>query len=429
MKKIRTYSMTALIVIGILIIYIHQMSPSPILSVIRDEFKLGNNNVLLNMSISITCPMLIIGSIVGSTLEQKIGTSNLFVLTILFAATGLLFNFIAVNYVLFLIGRIIYGIGFGLSISFIGSAIMKWYSDEQRTAMTTINALFPFFGTVICFMCMGPEYKLLNNNLKFTFGIWGILLLAILLLWVVVVRNPDHYLSVGNEKSIDGNKEKVIEENIYLNLLHRKPIVLLSVIFACDFSCYSYIATILPTLLYETSNMGETVANLWAAVAFPAAGILGCSLGGVVTNKLRLRKPTIISGQLLKFIGIIISVFGSKYSVYFTIMGAGLFGFGNGFWMPAFYSVPTELPKMNSSLVSAAFALMTSCGFAMGFIVPTIGGWLTMVLMNVAPVAKTAHAFGLTWSLFIFGFLNLIAFACAIMIPETGQNAMNVKSS
>ena len=423
MKKAKTYLMTALIVIGILVTYIHQMSPSPILSVIRDEFELGNNNVLLNMSISIIFPMLIIGSIVGGALEQKIGTSNLFVLTMLFVTVGLLFNFVAVNYMLFLTGRIIFGFGFGLGVPFIGSAIMKWYSAEQRTVMTTINALFPFFGTVICFVLMEPEYNFLNNNLALTFGIWGIFSFAILLLWVVVIRNPDHYLSAGNEKSTEENKEKAITGNIYLNLLRRKPILLLSAIFACDFSCYSYIATILPTLLYETSNMSETVANLWAAVAFPAAGILGCSFGGVVTNKLKLRKPTLISGQLLKFIGITIAVLGSKYSVSFTIIGAGLFSFGNGFWMPAFYGVPTELPEMNSSLVGASFALMSSCGFVMGFIVPTIGGWLTTMLMNVAPVAKTAHAFGLKWSLFIFGFLNLIALVCAIMIPETGQNA------
>ena len=241
----------------------------------------------------------------------------------------------------------------------------------------------------------------------------------VLLFWLLFIRNPDKFILVEDEEV---QEEKIkIKENIYINLLKRKPIRLLSGIFICDFACYSYIATILPTFLYETGNMSESVANIWAAVAFPAAGIIGCGLGGIVTNRSGLRKPTLIWGQLLKFVGIVIMVIMSDFSIVLSILGAGLFGFGNGFWMPSFYGIPTELKGMNGAQVAASFALMSSGGFLMGFLTPTVGGWLTNQLMLIAPNTSIAHAFGLKWSLFIFGFLNLVGLVCAILISETGS--------
>ena len=124
---------------------------------------------------------------------------------------------------------------------------------------------------------------------------------------------------------------------------------------------------------------------------------------------------------MLKFIGIVVIILCVDYSIVLSIIGVGLFGFGNGFWMPALFGAPTELPEMNSSLVAATFALMSSCGFFMGFIIPTIGGVITNQLMIIAPIAETAHAFGLKWSLFIFGLLNILGTICAFAIQETGS--------
>ena len=84
--------------------------------------------------------------------------------------------------------------------------------------------------------------------------------------------------------------------------------------------------------------------------------------------------------------------------------------------------IPMDLDDMNPSRVGAAFGLITACGLIFGFIAPTVGGILTEYLSSVSglgdPIAS--HVFGLRWSLFLFGFVNIIGTVCMLRIRETG---------
>ena len=124
--------MTALAVISIGISYILQMAPSPILSVLREGYQLGGNDALLNLCVSIIYPMTIAASLLGGRLESRMGTRRLFTWAQVFLAAGTLLNFAAVNYFLFLAGRVLFSVGFGLAIPFIGSAIMRKNFWEKK---------------------------------------------------------------------------------------------------------------------------------------------------------------------------------------------------------------------------------------------------------------------------------------------------------
>ena len=410
---------SVLIIIGIWIAYVQQMAPSPLLVTLRDHFNIVNNDALLNLSVSIIFPMIIIASILGGMIEHKIGTRNLFVWTMLFVGIGVLINYVAVNYTIFLIGRALFGIGFGLGIPFIGSAIMKWYTPKQREMMNTINGLFPFVGTVVSFGLMVPLYNYFGNSWKQAMGIWGIGIVIVGLLWVLLVKEDDIVVQTTDDTP------EVQEKNIYRNLWKRRDIKLLCITFVCDFFVYSYMAVILPTFLLESGNMTEAAAGFWAAIAFPAVGIIGGSVGGIAIAKTGKRKPSMALGQIIKIIGTSVAALGSGISVWFIIVGAAIFGFGNSLWMPGMYTVPMELDQMNPTRVGAAFALISSCGFVSGFISPIIGGWLTNTLMAVSNITDPmlSHSFGLKWSLFIFGFINLIGFICISLLQETGPAA------
>lgn len=413
-----------LFVIGILISYIEQMAPSPLLGILRDHFNVGNNDALLNLSVSIIFPMIIIASIVGGFIEQKAGIKNLFSLSMLFLAIGILMNYVAVNYTIFLLGRALFGIGFGLGIPFIGSAIMKWYTPKQREIMNTINGLFPFVGAVVSFSVLVPIYNIFNDSWKHAIGIWGVAIVIVLVLWNMIFHEKNNNTSMVTEV------QETNEKKLYINLWKRRSIKLICITFACDFFCYSYIAVILPTFLLELGHMTETVAGLWAAIAFPAVGIIGGLVGGIVIAKTGKRRPSMAIGQILKTIGILTATLGAGTSVVFTILGVSIFGFGNALWMPGMYTVPMELEDMNPTRVGAAFALISSCGFVSGFISPIIGGWLTNELMVISGIADplTNHVFGLQWSLFIFGFINLIGFVCILKMKETGPAVLGVKT-
>ena len=423
--KKRIPSVSILIIVGILITYVQQVAPSPLLSYIRDEYRLFNNDALLNLSVSIIFPMAIAASLIGAVIEQKIGTVKLFVWTMLLVAVGVLINYVSVNYYLFLLGRAIYGIGFGLGIPFIGSAIMKWYTPSQRGIMNTINGLFPFLGSAASFGLMVPLYAAFGGSWKYAIGIWGAAAIVILILWVVITRGD----KIEGEKLSGRGGE--CEKGLYWKLWKRREIKLLCVTFACDFFCYSYISVVLPTYFMEIGNMSEASAGLLSAIAFPAVGIVGAALGGIALSKWARRKPVMATGQLLKTIGISAAALGANVSFPVVILGVCLFGLGNSLWIPSMYTMVMEQDDMNATRVGAAFSLILSCGFLFGFISPIIGGSLTNQLMAASGIADllASHAFGLQWSQFIFGFTNLIGFVCVLLLKETGiKKAINVSS-
>lgn len=135
---------------------------------------------------------------------------------------------------------------------------------------------------------------------------------------------------------------------------------------------------------------------------------------------LHRRKELLSAGQLVKLAGILVLTLGISRSAWLGIAGAALFGLGNGMWMPAMYSMPMNMPGMTPSRVGAAFALISSCGFVAGFLSPILGGWLTDTLAAIswAESGTAAHAFGLKWSLFLFGFTNLISFVASLLLQE-----------
>jgi len=408
---------TVVIIVSILFFYVMQMSPSPLLLEIKDYYQINNNDMLLNMSASIIFPFIVIACLIGAAVEAKIGTYNLFTLAAVLVIAGGLINLIAVSYALLLAGRAIFGLGFGFGVPFIGSAIMKYYKPDSREKMNTVNGLFPFVGTVISFLLAAPISKYMGG-FKISLAIWAIPTIIMLIIWLLVIREKNILYHSPDEEAVPEHEEKAL----YGSLLHRKEIVLLCITFMCDFTCYSYIGVIVPTLFYEATSMSEAMAGIMAAIAFPAFGILGSSSGGIHIAKTGLRKPTLVAAQFGKFIGICIATFGCSHSAPLLIIGIAIFGFCNGLWMPAMYCVPMDLPGMTPTSVGAAFSLLNAFGLTLGFIAPTIGGWVTNMLMAYSGIADATanHVYGLQWSLFIFGFVNLIGAACMLIYKETG---------
>ena len=420
----KSRTMTLLIFIGLLIGYVHQMAPAPLLLILKNHFGITHNDALLNLSISIIYPPIILASILGGFLKEKIGTSKLYICTLFFMSLGMIFNFFATNYILFLIGRVILGLGFGFGIPFMGSAIMEWYTPKQREVMNTMNGLFPYLGTLISFGLLLPMYNLFDNSWKLALGIWGIIGLVVAMLWIGFMNKE------LNKKINNSYTEPAHEKNIYQSLWKQKEIKLLSITFICDYICYSYVVVVLPTLLIEANGMSETDAGLWSAISFSIVGILGGILGGIAMKTTGKRRFIIIWGQILKFIGLVIVSLSAGHSTTLLILGFSLFGFGDGFWLPALYTIPTELEDMTPAKVGAAFSVISTCGFICGFIAPVVGGYLTDQFMLFANTGDSQinHVFGLKWSIFTFALCNVFSFISALSIRETGPSILCKKN-
>lgn len=408
---------TGLILTGGLTCYIYQMSPSPLLSVLGNYFGVLHNDVLLNLLVSVIMPVLIIASVAGGILGEKIATWKLYLLALTLLAIGTLINFLGPNYNVFLLGRICYATGMGFSLPFIGAAIMKWYTPSQRVFMNTANSLFPFVGTIISFSSLTPLYIFFNNSWQYALGLWGFIFAGTAIIWYLTERNDSSQKEARTPQETQTSQQGL---SIYLALLKRHDIRLLCITFMCDFISYSYLAVILPTYFLEAGHLDEVSAGIIAALAFPGCGIIGCVSGSIFTSLTGRRKFIMALGQLLKFAGIVLATILADGSTSRIILGVALFGLGTSMWQPGMYSIPMELDQMTPIEVGASFSLMSSCGFLMGFIVPLTGGFFTDVLMNISGIANPslAHAFGLKWSMLLFGLPNLIGFVCVLFLQH-----------
>lgn len=412
-----------LVIAGILIAYIHQMSPSPFLPVLRDAYQIIDNDAFLNLSVSIMYPFLIIASIFGGVIEANIGLWKLFILSMALMLTGIALYFISTpSYFYFLMGRALFATGMGLSIPFFGAYIMQYFYGRKREIMNMLNALFPFIGTLISFASFPLLYNLFKKSWEMALGVWSLTIVAVLIIWLLCVHSSDFISDPLPIADYTEMPETGPEKRIYHNLLRRRDLILLTVIFMVDFFCYSYIAVILPTLLMEAANWTETVAGFWSALAFPGIGIVGCIIGGALGSGTGKRKFVLIMGMLLESIGIFIAAIGGMVRFDYILIGIALFGLGNGLWLPMMYNIPMELKDMNPSRVGAAFSMISAAGFICGFISPAIGGWLTdfLSVRSIVIDLTLRHVQSLNWSLFVFGFITFIGVICAFLISETG---------
>lgn len=396
---------TLLIVLGILFTYTNQMALSPIMSEVRQAYSISNE-ALLNLSMTIMYPTIIIFSLWGSS-QKKIDTRSMYTLCLLITGIGMGICFFAKRYWVLILSRLVFGAGFGLGIPFIGNAISDWYEGKEQETMNTLNGLFPLIGTLITFVITVPLCNLFNNDIKATLGIWGIPYFVIMILWLLLSKPQS-----------DQPKDEEEEDANIKDIFSIKDVVLLCVAFVCDFFCYSYIATILPDFLNEAFLIGPEKAGIIAAVAFPAVGVFGGSIGGSYMSKTRLRKPSMLIGQLLKFVGLVIAAVGANMHIMVVVIGIMMFGIGNSMWMPGMYMVAMEQPGMNAKKTGIAFSVISSCGFAAGFISPIIGGFVTDLLIK-SGISYTAS---IQICIAVYSITNLVAYFAIKATKETGKS-------
>lgn len=400
--------LTILIVIGITLIYAMQVGLSPLLTTICEDLGI-TSEVWANMIIDIVFVGIAIGSLLGSRLLMRCGTYRLYTLSMAACAGSLLAMLWVPDLPALLLSRVAFGLGFGFGVPFIGAAIASWYSPEQREIMNTLNALFPFIANLLMFALIEPIQRVSGLGWRGTSALWGGAITVILLLWLTLIRPAA--LPAGG----------VLQEASMREVWRSGSLRLLTVTFVCDFCCYAYVGIVLPTIFQKSGAFSGSSANIMAALLFPAIGILGCAAGSILMRRSHQRKPYLVAGQIFKLLGLTTAALLGGQSAVLLCIGVALYGFGNGFWIPAMYCVPMEMPDMTPERVAAAFSLMTAAATVFGFVAPTVGGGLTQRLCTAGLAADRTAA--LRYSLLLFGLLNGIGAACMRRFPDTRKNA------
>jgi MFS family permease len=422
--------MTIILCIGACIAFAHNTTPAPFFDTLYQFYSMDpvRDQAAMNLSLSIVFPFFIAFSLFGTMLERKIGTRNMLTLFMLIVSIGVLLTFVSSTYVMYLVSRCIFGIGFGLHIPTFGSAIAKWYRPKAREFMTALYGVFPLLGALVCYATF-PVVAEIAGSWQMGAAYTGIISLVAVIIWIAVVRKDVDDINLTETQNIATGmiEEADVKGSIFGWLLKQREMKSIMVTFACDFTVYAYIATILPLwLMVSGDGMSVVKANTWAAIAFPMFGVIGVIIGATTTTKLGLRKPVIVTCQVVKLLGCMIAALFCDQGVQFVIIGAALFGLGNGGWMSAMFLVPTELKGTNSSRVAGGWSIILSVGYVFGFIMPVIGGALATAFalkleatgVNVG--TNALQAYGFKWSFFILGLSHVIAIIAASTLRETG---------
>jgi MFS family permease len=413
---------TAFLFIIIAALQIQQLAPGTVIDIIVTQYGLSDYTTA-NMSLAVVYPLMVAGSIVGGFIGRKLGVKNLFsIVLFLFVLSGVIHLF-AVNMGLFLTARSLYGLAFGIYVPGMGMAIEGWYLEKQRYIPSTLNAFVIYVGAVICYALYIPLLTLFNNNLNLTFGVWSVLPLIILGIWNTLFKKITLKEAEGLGLVIDEPNEK----GLYRGLLKRKEILLLNGVWIFDYFTFAYLGVTVMSYMMGHFTLSAATIGLIISVAFCAVGLPATIFGGFLMKKLGRNNLILRSAQFIKATGCILIAFGSQ-SVFLVVLGVMMFGFGNAFWMPPMYQLPTELEDMNPTRVGGAFVIGGVAGFLFAFFGPLLGAAIQEAIaggaaLDASGLPTAAGLFGMKWMFFICGVLEYVAFVLSLFIRETGPKA------
>lgn len=405
---------SALLIAGVCLLYISMIGPSPILSFVGSEYDLFDNNAALVLTVSIIYPVSAVASLVGGLLQERLGLIRMYrIFMAIYVLSGVVL-LVCNNYFGLMTCRVLYAVAYGLSVPFIGAAIMDWYPPKQREIMSTLNGLFPWIGALACFLLASPLMELFASW-QWSLVIWSVAAIPLLLLCFFVPKNEGVVVPAEHKGNSIG---------LYTSLLKRKEIVACVLMYVFDLGFYAYFSAVYPLFLSEGAGLSEQTANMLASLSFPLVGVVFAVFGGTLASRLGRRKPILLWGQMLKFAGIILAMVTIRVSLPLCLLGVGIFTVGNSMYLPAMYMVPMDLPKMDSVQVGASFSLTIAAGNLLGgTFMPVIGGKLTdfFVARSAMADAVQAHFFGLSRSILIVNVANLVCFLVVLfLMGETG---------
>jgi len=296
-------------------------------------------------------------------------------------------------------GRVLQGIGIGISFPVMGALIMAWFSKRERPYINTIFAAVTFLGIGAGMLVTVGLFRWFSGSWRHALGSYGFSILATALVWLVIGRNSQEVVA-AEETSAAGATAKNPSS---LSKALTMPVAwtLALGIFAVSW-VYNMYFSFLP--LYLESERGISLANanrLGSLLAF--SGVAGVIVFGVLATRAAWRKHLLWTSCVLVILGSIALFFGEG-----AMTNAGLLvaGFGLSGFLPVVNTYVMSLPSMTPSLVAAFVVVLNVAVYMAGFISPLAVGWVSQ------------SSFGLRNTLALFSWIELVAILMFLRLPK-----------
>ncbi len=297
-----------------------------------------------------------------------------------------------------ILGRVLQGIGIGISYPVMGALIMASFSKREQPYINTIFAAVTFSGIGAGMLVTTTLFRWFRGSWRHALGTYGFGILATALVWLVVGRKSQKVVS-AEETSAAGATARSPSS---LSKAVAMPVAwtLALGIFAVSW-VYNMYFSFVP--LFLESERGISLANanrLGSLLAF--SGVAGVIVFGVLATRATWRKHLLWASCALVILGSIALFFGEG-----AITKAGLLvaGFGLSGFLPVVNTYFMSLPSMTPSLVAAFVVVLNMAVYMAGFISPLAVGWVSQ------------SSFGLRNTLALFSWIDLVAILMFMRLP------------
>lgn len=406
-------------------------------------------NAHLGIPVLLNLVGYVIGTLVLSPLADRYGRRNMLLVTMVVTGIGSLFTAFAHTIGVFIIARIITGIGIGADLAIVNTYINEVAPRQSRARYTALifvmSALGAFLGIWLGLLLttpatpfpMGLPFAVAGPN--FTSG-WQVMYLIGALLAVIGVlmriqlpESPRWLISRGRvseaEVVVKAMEEtaarkgpllaatavNVVEDEspvpyreVLGNPMYRKrTFLLLAMWFVSYITVYSFAAgltTILAAMHYPPPEAG-------LIAAFGTIGMILCALVGYAWGDRLERKTWLpISAVITLVGGILVAVGSNDFTV--SVIGSMIIFFGFNLWVPMAYSWSTE--NYPTRARTTGFALVDGVGH--------LGGGVGMIVIApLLPMLSAVEAF-----LLIGGFLVVGAIIAQFGVNSRGRSLEEV---
>lgn len=372
--------------------------PSALMSVIMSDMGLDYSQA--GVIVYITSLVMGIFLFVGSSAIARLGAVRTLILAMVFLGLDGVFSFFIRNYWFVLLGRVLSGIGNGLSIGACSALIAAWFEKKHHGIANSISSIIYSVSFSAAYAITVPVYTSVNswqNEMLLWAGL-SIALGLVLLLWRF--RKTD--------KTVTGS-DKVQQRSSLKCAIKYKEVWYLAVAMTGLMWTYKCFMAYLPAYLSEFFGLSIAQASSVTGL-MPLAGIIGSLGAGSIYHIIKKKKLLLWAPMLGAFaasFGIIVSLPGLMlYSCIF------LFGFCYMAWCSVSSTLLMDLKGVTPSILSGLMAIMIGSGTFITIFAP----FLFDLLKDITDMQTT---------FLIFSCMLVFSLASTLLYRDTQHDDMN----
>jgi MFS transporter, CP family, cyanate transporter len=383
------------------------MSPAPILGPIINELGIGLGAGGLLISIVPAC--IVIFSLVGGVVSERLGAVRTGIVGAWALAIGLVASSYTHSYGMLLLCRVLEGLGYGVLLAPIATLVMGWFPPREWAYVNIANSVAPFAGLTLVFAVMPVVYLATGKQWTTSMLYTGLALGVIAILWTVLGREAHGSGAPGGAGSHGGASSGSAMPEV----MRMRGVRLVGVALFGSLWTFQIFTAFLPLYLHATHGMSLEEADGIVAI-LPLAAAFAAAAGGIGAALTGLRRPFMWPIQLLMFVGAVGAVsFQDPMAIRLSMVA---FGAGTSGPLAGILTTMMELPGMTPVKMGGAYGVVWAMGFAGAFVSPFLGGAIAG-WTGLLPVMMFSTIFAVLATLALY------------LLPETGPGRRPVAAS